>query len=32
MVLASCKMVHTIGMRHPIDVVFIDGRGTIRKA
>jgi len=26
-VLAPCRAVHTIGMRFPIDVIFIDDRG-----
>lgn len=26
-----CPSVHTIGMRYAIDVVFLDGRGVIKK-
>lgn len=30
-VLAPCRAVHTIGMRFPIDVVFIDDQGLVVK-
>ncbi len=30
-IITLCKGVHTIGMRFAIDVVFIDGNGTVRK-
>lgn len=30
-VLAPCRAVHTIGMRFPIDVVFIDDEGQVVK-
>ena len=29
MVIDACNMVHTVGMRYPIDVVFVDRAGTI---
>lgn len=28
-ILAPCRAVHTVGMRFPIDVVFIDDHGTV---
>jgi len=31
MVITRCNAVHTIGMRFPIDVAFIDSRGRVRK-
>jgi uncharacterized membrane protein (UPF0127 family) len=31
LVLTPCCAVHTIGMRFPIDVVFVDSRGLVRK-
>jgi uncharacterized membrane protein (UPF0127 family) len=31
MLLTSCWAVHTIGMRFPIDVVFVDNDGRVRK-
>lgn len=27
--ITSCNAVHTLGMRMPIDVVFVDGEGTV---
>lgn len=29
MVIDHCNMVHTVGMRYPIDVVFVDRAGTV---
>lgn len=29
--IAPCGSVHTVGMRYPIDVVFVDASGTVRK-
>ena len=31
LVLSPCRWVHTIGMRFPIDVAFLDGDGTVVK-
>jgi hypothetical protein len=31
LVLTPCNAVHTVGMRFPIDVVFVDGKGLVRK-
>jgi hypothetical protein len=31
LVLQPCRQVHTIGMRFPIDVAFVDGLGFIRR-
>jgi uncharacterized membrane protein (UPF0127 family) len=31
MVLDACNMVHTVGMAYPIDIVFADRQGVIRK-
>jgi len=31
LVLTPCNAVHTVGMRFPIDVVFIDSKGLVRK-
>ena len=31
MVLTPCNAVHTVGMRFPIDVVFVDGKGCVKK-
>jgi uncharacterized protein len=31
LVLTPCCAVHTIGMKFPIDVVFVDSRGMVRK-
>ena len=31
LMLTPCNAVHTVGMRFPIDVVFVDGRGRVRK-
>jgi uncharacterized membrane protein (UPF0127 family) len=31
MVITRCNAVHTIGMRFPIDVAFIDAQGRVRK-
>jgi uncharacterized membrane protein (UPF0127 family) len=31
LVLTPCNAIHTIGMRFPIDVAFVDGRGVVRK-
>jgi uncharacterized membrane protein (UPF0127 family) len=31
LVLTPCNAIHTIGMRFPIDVVFVDSRGRVRK-
>ncbi|MBI5906023.1 MAG: DUF192 domain-containing protein [Deltaproteobacteria bacterium] len=27
--IAPCRCVHTVGMRFPIDVAFVDGRGAV---
>lgn len=32
LVIAPCRDVHTMGMRAPIDVAFIDGRGRVLEA
>lgn len=32
LVLAPCRSVHTFGMRHPLDIAFIDGGGHVLKA
>ena len=32
LVLAPCRSVHTFGMRHPLDIAFIDGDGHVLKA
>ena len=29
--ISPCNSVHTLGMRYPIDVVFMDADGTVRK-
>ncbi|HLR14173.1 MAG TPA: DUF192 domain-containing protein [Burkholderiaceae bacterium] len=29
--LMPCNAIHTVGMRHAIDVVFLDARGQLRK-
>jgi uncharacterized membrane protein (UPF0127 family) len=31
LMLTRCNAIHTVGMRFPIDVVFLDSRGTARK-
>jgi uncharacterized membrane protein (UPF0127 family) len=31
MLLPACGMIHTFGMRYPIDVVYLDGQGTVVK-
>ena len=31
MVIEPCNMVHTVGMRYPIDVVFVDRSGCVLK-
>lgn len=31
LVISPCNMVHTLGMRYPIDVVFADRAGTVLK-
>ena len=31
MLLAPCRDVHTVGMRYPIDVAFVDGKGMVVK-
>ena len=31
MVITRCNAVHTIGMRFPIDVAFVDSRGRVKK-
>ncbi|HUO45184.1 MAG TPA: DUF192 domain-containing protein [Burkholderiales bacterium] len=31
LVIEPCRMVHTIGMRYPIDLAFIDASGRVRK-
>ena len=31
LVITPCNAVHTVGMRFPIDVVFVDGKGRVRK-
>jgi len=31
LIIAPCQAVHTVGMRFPIDVVFVDKAGTIVK-
>ncbi len=30
-VITSCRWVHTIGMRFPLDVAFVDGDGNVLK-
>ena len=32
LVLAPCRSVHTFGMKHPLDIAFIDGDGHVLKA
>jgi uncharacterized membrane protein (UPF0127 family) len=32
LVITSCRWVHTIGMRFPLDVAYVDGEGTVVKA
>ncbi len=32
LVLAPCRSVHTFGMKHPLDIAFIDGGGHVLKA
>jgi hypothetical protein len=31
LVISRCNAVHTIGMRFPIDIAFVDSRGQVRK-
>jgi uncharacterized membrane protein (UPF0127 family) len=31
LVIESCRWVHTIGMRFPIDVAYLDAKGTVLK-
>jgi uncharacterized membrane protein (UPF0127 family) len=31
LVLTRCNAIHTIGMRFPIDVAFVDSKGRVRK-
>jgi uncharacterized protein len=31
LMLRPCNAVHTVGMRFPIDVAFVDSRGVVRK-
>jgi uncharacterized membrane protein (UPF0127 family) len=31
LVLTPCNAIHTVGMRFPIDVAFVDGHGVVRK-
>ena len=31
LMLAPCSSVHTVGMRYPIDVAFLDRHGVVRK-
>jgi uncharacterized membrane protein (UPF0127 family) len=31
MLLPGCGMIHTFGMRYPIDVVYLDGKGKVVK-
>jgi uncharacterized membrane protein (UPF0127 family) len=31
MLIDRCGMVHTLGMRYPLDLVFLDGGGRVRK-
>jgi uncharacterized membrane protein (UPF0127 family) len=31
MVLTSCRWVHTVGMRFPLDVAYVDGNGVVVK-
>jgi uncharacterized membrane protein (UPF0127 family) len=31
LMLTRCNAIHTVGMRFPIDVVFVDSRGRARK-
>lgn len=31
MLIGECRLVHTIGMRYPLDLVFLDSRGRIKK-
>ena len=32
MVITSCRWVHTLGMRFPLDVAYVDDAGTVVKA
>lgn len=32
LLLSPCNGIHTVGMRYPIDVLFLDGRGRIARA
>ena len=31
LILRPCNAIHTVGMRFPIDVVFVDSHGVVRK-
>lgn len=31
MLIRDCRLVHTLGMGYPLDLVFLDSRGTVRK-
>lgn len=31
MLIRKCGMVHTLGMRYPLDLAFLDRSGTVRK-
>jgi len=31
MLISACRLVHTVGMRYPLDLAFLDGRGQVRK-
>ncbi len=31
LLIKPCNMIHTVGMRYPIDVVYVDARGRVLK-
>lgn len=31
MLISDCRLVHSIGMRYPLDLVFLDSSGCVRK-
>ena len=31
MLIPRCNMIHTFGMRFPIDVIFLDGHGIVKR-
>ncbi len=31
MLIGDCRLVHTVGMRYPLDLAFLDRRGQVRK-